>query len=248
VSIADLDLFEKRSEQVMRKSIRSLNPLHCPASDFYYLLLQRKEISHEFTGTYDTILSAISSRTTAPVPVIRRIIREEYPDSSPLPKGDLPSHREDLRTDLLAIGISECDFIKSEASDQTVESICQIRNIIKELKSLEYPDISLVAFLRFWGEVLTAAEYSELWPRIQQLLGSTKSNFYAPHIDHDERRMCLIDVDTDTRHAGHSDELAVALMSSLPQSRAERNVAIKCVMRATKLAIDHKVNFYAQFA
>lgn len=248
ILLANIDAVERAAEEKLLGTLESLNVARLPRADFYHILLQRKEISYEFTGTYDAILSLLTKRAHSGVQVIRRIIREEYPDSSTLPKGDLPSHREDLKSDLLSLGISEQKLFNSDATAATLTALLTLRDAIRQLKRAAFPDIALLAFLRFWGEVLTAIEYKYFWDtKIKHLLEKDRSVFYWSHIVHDERRMKLSDVASDIKSNTHSDELGTVLVELLPSHHKKRTAALLCIEDATRLAVEHKISFYSQF-
>ncbi|TKB94827.1 MAG: hypothetical protein E8D40_00745 [Nitrospira sp.] len=248
MSLVNIDAAEHDAETKLLTTLRALNIARLSRADFHRILLQRKEISYEFTGIYDAILSLLTKRAHSGVQAIRRIIREEYLDTSALPMGDMPSHREDLKSDLISLGISEQEFTQSDATASTLTSMLTLREAIKQLKRSAFPDISLLAFLRFWGEVLTAVEYRHFWhSRIESELVGRPSIFYWSHIVHDERKVKLSEAGSDTKNNTHSDELAAALVELFPSRGEERTEALHCVEYAIRIAVKHKVDFYSQF-
>src|SRR5687768_6666740 len=74
---------------------------------FAGVLLQRRFISLAFTPAYDLAIDLL--RDDVVVRTARLILREEYPDS----RGYTPSHREDMRDDMFALGITREEFART---------------------------------------------------------------------------------------------------------------------------------------
>ena len=108
-------------------------------------------------------------------------------------------------------------------------------------------DLALIAFLRFWAEVLVSVEYECLWPRLSERLAhgpaadGVRSEFFYYHMIHDRRQS---DIGAEQLLGGltHSQELA-RHMAELIDSEAALQIAISQVDRAWEL----KDRFYRQF-
>jgi hypothetical protein len=107
--------------------------------------------------------------------------------------------------------------------------------------------LALIAFLRFWAEVLVSVEYECLWPRLSERLAhgpaaaEVRSEFFYYHMIHDRRQS---DIGAGQLLGGltHSQELARHL-AELIDSEAALQIAISQVNRAWEL----KDRFYRQF-
>lgn len=243
--INELDTFEAQSESRLRDSIKALNPDNISPSRFYEILLQRYWISQEFTYIYDIALDRLTSKSSDAQETIRRIIREEYPVDD---RGwRTPSHREDLVADLRAIGVSERHFLNSRPSTKTTQVIAESRRSVLSYGRSENADISLLAFLRFWGEVLTATEYTVFWPRIKRLLQSTESRFYEYHMNHDQKNVPLHAIDHRTDLTTHADKIGQKLQELICKDRESEETMLALALSATKKATLNKIKFYQQF-
>lgn len=210
-----------------------------PESDFHRILLQRRFLSHAFTSAYDLAVDLLTDERA--LRVARVIIREEYPRD----KGDAltPSHREDMKTDILRLGVTWRELVASRPSEVTEKTNKDTWSLILDAGEAEQADLELVTFLRFWGEVLVSAEYGRMWPRIERRLvvnGENRSLFYYPHYKHDAKTRPL--AEASPLSLTHSDQLGVRL-SQLVDSPAGRD-AFKRVETAV---VDLKTRFYDQF-
>jgi ribosomal protein L17 len=183
---------------------------------------------------------------------LREIIRQEYPRDRGV---DLPSHREDLMADLIQIGVKHSEIKKTEPTKKTVTTIREaFESIITFSHNEKFSDIMLLAFLRYWGEVLTALEYELLWPRIEKLLDGKKSVFYEYHIEHDKDSDGL-DAIAKTHEKGftHADNLGrelaevIAITQRKYQATEDKNAAINSAIEAIKYSTQNKIDFYHQF-
>jgi hypothetical protein len=247
MSIEDLERLEKVKAKELRKHLLAIRPDEVNDDYFFAVLLQREWVSYFFTPIYDAILNRIDSSHSSAVSTIRRIIREEYPDSCAFPCGDMPSHREDMKVDILGIGVDLENYMNSDPSPETEACLLELIRAINELKRLEYRDVALLSFLRFWGEVLTAVEYREFQARIVKKLGQKISVFYIPHIGHDEKSIEISEAETTGSKNSHSDELAAALVEMMPSNRNAKSKALRDASYAIELATRCKINFYKQF-
>jgi hypothetical protein len=181
-------------------------------------------------------------------PTLREIIQEEYPQG-------MPSHREDLVTDLIQLGVKHLEIKKTVPTKKTVTAIKEaFESIITFSHNENFSDIMLLAFLRYWGEVLTALEYELFWPRIKKLLDGKNSVFYSAHIAHDKDSYEL-DTITRTHEEGftHADKLGRGLAEVITitqrkyQATEDKNAAINSAIQAIKCSTKNKIDFYHQF-
>jgi hypothetical protein len=176
------------------------------------ILIQRRFLSLSIVNFYEFVIDALTDEQIKRT--VRGILNEEFPRNT---KGiPLPSHRELLFQDLLNLGAtSEMILITSETpTTQKVrnESYQRLVSCLGE----KHCQVGLVAFLRFWAEVLVSVEYSCLWQRISERLSNEKSphkirsEFYYFHMIHDSRNS---DIGQESILGGltHSQELAIHL-------------------------------------
>ncbi|MBK8277545.1 MAG: hypothetical protein IPK92_17505 [Nitrospira sp.] len=239
-----LDKIEDEGIERLKLVISKLRPETMKFEKLAEVLLQRYWISQEFTHIYDAGQDRLTLQAIAARPTIRRIIREEYPNDRGAWR--TPSHREDLVSDLLNVGISWGQFIKSRKSRATNITITSAKNIIYSSAQQPFPNLRIIAFLRYWGEVLTAVEYAQLYPRIKRQLSETPSAFYEHHMVHDARRYSLIDLTSSRGAITHADKLGRQLVDLI---RLEDSTvsAVATVTKITELAIENKLYFYDQF-
>lgn len=208
-------------------------------SDFQAILLQRRFLSHTFTSAYDLAIDLLTDEPT--VEIARVIIREEYPQD----KGEsqTPSHREDMKADILRLGVTWQEFVQSRPTEVTEKTIKDTWSLILDAGGAEHPSLELVTILRFWGEVLVAAEYGAMWPRLARRLvvdGENRSVFYYPHYKHDAKTQPL--ADASPLSLTHSDQLGVRLAHL-----ADSPEAWDAFKRVEATILDLKTRFYDQF-
>lgn len=197
------------------------------------VLLQRRFVSLAFTPAYDLAIDLLTDEPG--LRIARVILREEYPG----PSGDTPSHREDMREDLVRCGIPRPVVHASRPSPATRSGIESTLGLIAEAGTGEHPNVSLLTLLRFWGEVLVAAEYGALWPRLApRFPPETPSRFYLPHLVHDAKAHPLGSTDGDT----HSDQLGARLCQLLDAPGAQ-----EAFQRTEQRILAIKSGFYDQF-
>ncbi len=114
MEISDIDAEELSSELALLEQTSKLRVDAKSVIFFRSILLERRWISYHFTPIYNIGLDLLSAKHEAARQVIRRIIREEYPNDRGSWK--TPSHREDLMTDLRAIGASDAVIAASKPS------------------------------------------------------------------------------------------------------------------------------------
>lgn len=202
-------------------------------AEFHEVLLQRRFLSLAFTPAYDLAIDLLTDRQS--LRVARAILREEYPDED----GRTPSHREEMTEDILRLGVSRAELVRSRPSPCTVETITRTLELIATTGAGECPDTGVVTILRFWGEVLVSVEYEQLWRRIGPLLGE-RSTFYLPHKVHDAKLRPL--AEPSPLASTHSDQLGLRLWQWLDSPEAQK------VFRGTEESVvDVKSGFYDQF-
>ncbi|GAB2983649.1 hypothetical protein [Saccharothrix stipae] len=210
-----------------------------PEQDFHAVLLQRRFVSHTFTSAYDLAIDLLTDERA--VEIARVIIREEYPHD----RGEAltPSHREDMKTDLLGLGVTWRQFVESRPTEVTEKTNKDTWSLILDAGAAELANLELVTVLRFWGEVLVSVEYGRMWPRIARRLvvdGENRSTFYYPHYKHDAKTHPL--ADASPLSLTHSDKLGMRL-SQLADSPA----AWDAFKRVETEILELKTGFYDQF-
>jgi hypothetical protein len=206
-----------------------------PDLDLHKALLQRRFLSLAFTMAYDLAIDLLTDEPSSRI--ARVIIREEYPDGAA--PGSTPSHREDMMTDLLRLGVPRAELVRSRKSPATAAVIDATMELISTAGESAHADVELLTFLRFWGEVLVSVEYGELWRRIGPVLGD-KSVFYYPHFVHDRKSRPL--AAASPLSITHSDQMGLRLAQLIDSTGAHDH------FRDTEEAvIAIKTAFYDQF-
>lgn len=211
--------------------------------DLLAILIQRRFLSFSIVNFYEFVIDALTDEQIKRT--VRGILNEEFPRST---KGiPLPSHRELLFQDLLSLGApSEMILMTSETpTTQKVrnESYQRLVSCLGE----KHCQVGLVAFLRFWAEVLVSVEYSCLWQRISERLSNGKlphkirSEFYYFHMIHDSRNS---DIGQESILGGltHSQELAIHLKRLI----SSEDALVYC-LNLQENAYQLKFQFYDQF-
>ncbi|WP_433263438.1 hypothetical protein ACQPZF_32200 [Actinosynnema sp. CS-041913] len=234
MAVHELDEFEDALIARVRAHPVLANVARLPEGEFQALLLQRRFLSLAFTPAYDLAIDLLTDEQS--VRIARTILREEYPGED----GRSPSHREEMKEDILRLGVPRRDLVTSRPTRATVESITATFDLISEAGAGEHPDVALLTVLRFWGEVLVAVEYEELWARIGPVLGE-RSTFYLPHKVHDAKVRPL--AEASPLASTHSDQLGVRLWQAL-RSAGER----ECFKHTEEAIANIKTAFYDQFA
>jgi hypothetical protein len=226
------DLIERfRSHPVLRNLDRLTD------ANFRTVLLQRRFLSLAFTTAYDLAIDLLTDEQG--LKIARVILREEYPGS----KGDTPSHREDMKEDLLALGVSRAELVETAPTPVTLKTITDTLGLISDAGRGEHTDARLLTILRFWGEVLVSVEYGALWPRMAPRLtvdGRNRSRFYYPHHVHDAKVRPL--EAPSALSATHSDQLGRRLWKLLGPQQAKDSFR-----RTEKAIVELKTGFYDQF-
>lgn len=185
-------------------------------NDFTALLLQRRFLSLSFTAAYDSTIDLLEDE--AGLQLARVILREEYPGG----EGYTRSHREDMKEDLLQLGVRREELLATRPTQATIQAIADTFTLISSAGVGDCADARLLTFLRFWGEVLVSVEYGELWRRMEPSLvkeGTNRSLFYFPHHLHDAKVHPL--VTTSSLSSTHSDQLGMRLWHLLGSDEAQ---------------------------
>jgi hypothetical protein len=214
-----------------------------PWPNFLEILIQRRFLSLSIVNIYEFVIDALvdleSKRT------VRGILNEEYPRNT---KGvPLPSHRELLFQDLLNLGATYEMILKTSETPVTQMVRDDSYKLMVSCLDEEYCQVGLVAFLRFWAEVLVSIEYSCLWQRISERLSNGQSNdkvrseFYYFHKIHDSRNS---DIGKESLLGGltHSQELAIHL-----QKLISSEAALLYCINIEESVYQLKYQFYDQF-
>ncbi|GAA2582996.1 hypothetical protein GCM10010411_14560 [Actinomadura fulvescens] len=205
--------------------------------DFAEILLQRRFLSLAFTPAYDLAIDLLEDE--AGLRIARVILREEYPDDS----GHTRSHREDMTEDLIRLGVPRKEIVESTPTAATTAAITDTLGLIADAGRQGSPDLRLLTFLRFWGEVLVSVEYELLWPRMEPVLiqnGENRSRFYYPHYVHDAKARSLATV--SLLSGTHSDRLGMRVSELLA-----REDGAECFREIEEGALRLKETFYDQF-
>ncbi|MFF7789053.1 hypothetical protein [Streptomyces sp. NPDC007991] len=234
----DLDAFEDALIERFRQHPVLAATTSLADADFTALLLQRRFVSLAFTPSYDLAIDLL--RDEAGLRIARAILREEYPDG----RGHTRSHREDMKEDLLQLGVTREELVASRPTKATRRAIEDAFALIADAGGSDDADLRLLTFLRFWGEVLVSVEYEHLWPRMAPALtgedGRNRSRFYYPHYVHDAKAHPLTTV--SLLSATHSDRLATRISRLL--TRPESRDAFR---ETEERALHLKSAFYDQF-
>ena len=204
---------------------------------FHTVLLQRRFLSLAFTPAYDLAIDLLADEGA--LRIARSILREEYPDGS----GHTRSHREDMKEDMLELGVPRRALVESQPTEATRRAITGTFDLIAAAGRSDEADLRLVTILRFWGEILVAVEYTRMWERMEAAFtagGGNRSRFYYPHHVHDAKAHPLASV--SLLSTSHSDRLATRLMALL--ARAPDATPFE---EAEEQALRVKESFYDQF-
>ncbi|MEM8723013.1 MAG: hypothetical protein AAGE84_27640 [Cyanobacteria bacterium P01_G01_bin.39] len=211
--------------------------------DFLAVLIQRRFLSLSIVNVYELAIDALTDK--AAKQTIREILHEEYPRNT---KGvPLPSHRELLFQDLLNLGATPEMILTTPETTVTREVREQSYQVMVDCWGQTAAQIQLIAWLRFWAEVLVAVEYSCLWQRISERLASKnsenkpRSEFYYFHLIHDSRN-CDIGQENLLGGLTHPQELAIHLARLVDSSEA-----LDLCITLEKKACLLKYKFYNQF-
>ena len=190
-------------------------------NDFLEILIQRRFLSLFIVNIYEFVIDSLADREIKRT--VRGILNEEYPRNT---KGvPLPSHRELLFQDLLNLGATYETILTTRETPVTQLVRDESYRLMVSCLGEEYCQVGLVAFLRFWAEVLVSIEYSCLWKRISERLSNgqsdnkVRSEFYYFHMIHDSRNS---DIGKESFLGGltHSQELAIHLQRLISSEEA----------------------------
>ena len=214
-----------------------------PWPQFLDILIQRRFLSLSIVNQYEFVIDALADESMKVT--VRSLLSEEYPRNT---KGrPLPSHRELLFQDLLNLGATPEQILTQRETQETQSvRVASYQQLVSCLQS-PYAQAGLIAFLRFWAEVLVSVEYTCLWEKMSERLSKSstqdkaRSEFYYFHMIHDNRRT---DIGEESLLGGltHSQELAVHLKQLIPSQPA-----LDYVLTLEQAAYQLKYQFYNQF-
>jgi hypothetical protein len=228
----EIELINKFREHKFFHTIELLSD-----NDFLNMLFQRRFFSLAFTGVYDMTIDALNDFEAKKV--VRKILREEYPDET----GNTPSHREYLIRDLVILGAKKEDILKCRPTIITNQAIDKTFDLIRNNSTGELSDLKLLTIIRFWGEVLVSVEYGQFWKRMyKSFFTNTKneSKFFYPHYCHDEREPL---VKANSEEPTHSGEIGSCLIKIITKSKN----GIDEFINMEKEILSIKNEFYNQF-
>lgn len=211
--------------------------------DFLKIVVQRRFLSLSIVSIYEFVIDALSDEKIKQT--VREIINEEYPRNT---KGvPLPSHRELLFQDLLNLGATREMILTTPETLVTQMVRDESFKLMSSCLGEKYYQVGLVAFLRFWAEVLVSIEYECLWQRISERLSNrqsdnkVRSEFYYFHMIHDRRNS---DIGKESLLGGltHSQELAIHLQRLI----SSEDALLYCI-NIEKSVYHLKYQFYDQF-
>jgi hypothetical protein len=211
--------------------------------DLLGVLIQRRFLSLSIVNFYEFVIDALTDEQIKRT--VRGILNEEFPRNT---KGiPLPSHRELLFQDLLNLGASSEMILTTPETPATQQIRRESYQRLVSCLGEKHGQLGLVAFLRFWAEVLVSVEYSCLWQRISERLSNgqsphkIRSEFYYFHMIHDSRNS---DVGQESILGGltHSQELAIHLKRLISSEEA-----LGYCLTIQENAYQLKYQFYDQF-
>lgn len=211
--------------------------------NFLNILIQRRFLSLSIVNLYEFVIDCLTDNEIKKT--VRSILNEEFPRNT---KGvPLPSHRELLFQDLLNLGATYEMILTTSPTDITKKVRDESYSLMNSCLGQKYCQAGLVAFLRFWAEVLVSTEYYSLWPRISQRLSTGYSNdkvrseFYYFHMIHDSRNS---DIGKESFLGGrtHAQELAIHL-----QKLIDSEETLLFCLNIAQSTYQLKYQFYDQF-
>jgi len=201
--------------------------------EFEEILLQRRFLSIKvFTPFCDMAIDGLNDEKSKKL--VGWLIREEYPLNE-------PSHRENLVSDLVKIGLAKEEILSSMETSKTKKIIEKLFSLVS--KHSKNNDVRLLAILRLAPEMLVAEEYKFFVPEIKRryLLNSKDLVFYTPHVEHDQKKQPLSN-NKKLSGGSHSDKIGFELCRLIDSE--EKFLIAKKAMKDTLKA---KYGFYNQF-
>lgn len=211
--------------------------------DLLEILIQRRFLSLSIVNLYEFVIDALADQSIKRT--VRGILNEEFPrNTKSIP---LPSHRELLFQDLLNLGATSDMILTTPETPVTQLVRDQSHKLIVSCLGEKYSQVGLVAFLRFWAEVMVSVEYSCLWQRISERLSNgqshhkVRSEFYYFHMIHDSRSS---DIGKESFLGGltHAQEMAIHLQRLI----SSEDALLYCI-KLEESAYQLKYQFYDQF-
>lgn len=226
--IQDLNKHEVEKIEKFRKHPVLANIVGLSNIDFEKLLLQRRFLASEFTPSCEKVLVGIENEDAKKI--IRWLIREEYPPNT-------ATHREDIVSDLLKIGLEKSHILSSSPTETTMAVISNFKKLL-EFEN-KYFDIKGVVALRHFMEVLPPEEYEIFLKEIERRYGIKPGNsvFYQPHLEHDKKKKSIAECGET-----HSDKFNPIFQKSI-DSEQKLHIAKWAMNEAQRI----KTEFYNQF-
>ena len=207
------------------------------------ILIQRRFLSLSIVNFYELAIDALENKQAKQT--VREILHEEYPRNT---KGiPLASHRELLFQDLLNLGATSRMILTTPETAITKKVRHESYQLMVDCLEREYEQAKLIAFLRFWAEILVSVEYTCLWQRISERLAhknspsKARSEFYYFHMIHDRRNSNLGEENL-LGGLTHAQELAIHLKRSICTPEA-----VTACLNIEEKAYLLKRDFYNQF-
>jgi pyrroloquinoline quinone (PQQ) biosynthesis protein C len=196
--------------------------------ELHAYLIQKWFLSENFVAWYDRVINGLQDAEAREV--LRHIIFDETPQ-------DAPSHREDLLTDLVYIGVQRSCVLTAKPTRETLRTKQRLHDIIS-YREHDY-DLQAMVTLRMAGEVLVAEEYRHVVPELETRFGLTpeRSRFYAPHFYHDRK-----EGPQDTAMFSHTGSFESVLARMITDTQK-----LDVALRSAQKAYDARVSFYDQF-
>ncbi len=203
------------------------------------LLLQRRQISLQFTPLYEKALAFVESPRLESG--LKWLIKEEFPD------GEL-NHRRAIVEDLQKLGLSKRDIFSSQPTKGTYETIKGLHFVMDSFPIIEQSanaDLGALIWLRMTMETLPGEEYDLIVkelvkPKRSFALTEQNSVFYVLHRDHDRKAAPMFEDSNDPKN--HSNVIGKCL-KELVNSEAKLAYA----MNIMNMAESVKAGFYSQF-
>jgi hypothetical protein len=227
---AEAQLLARLSAHPVLRDLGSLTQ-----AEFMQVLLQRRFLSLVFTAMYDIAIDALTDPST--VTLVREILREEYPD----PSGDTPSHREDLVSDLIALGATRAQILACRPSDVTASVVTETLALMHDAAA-DMSDVKVLTILRLWGEIIVSVEYGEFWKRMEAQFAAAgaRSRFYVGHLHHDGREPLATASDSSNTHSGRLGACLKRVLAG--------DAAAEQFLDVEERVIALRLRFYDQFA
>lgn len=219
--------------------LKNLGNLRNP--ELEHLLLQRAQLSFQFTGLYDRALRSVEDKKLQTA--LEWLVREEYPC------GEL-NHRKALMLDLYKLGLSKGDIINTRPTDETEKTINAMHEALRYVKedTDAIYDVKIATYLRFLLELSVGAEYGLIVPQLARAdrgyeFTDQNSVFYVPHREHDKKIVPIGEKPKDKKGLENHTYVLGIHMDRLLDSQPKLDAGKKAINTAREI----KAGFYDQF-